>query len=124
MKKILIVDDDADIRDAVSTVLAGGYELKEADSKESARAALASFRPDLIILDVMMETMSAGFDLAREIKRQGAHPKILMLTSVDKQANIDFSSETGDADWLPIDGYLAKPVVPSALAQKVKSLLG
>jgi len=124
MKKILIVDDDADIRGALSAVLSGGYELKEADGSESARKQLPAFRPDLILLDVMMETMSAGFDLAREIKGQSMPPKIIMLTSVDKETNIDFKSEAQDPEWLPVDGYLTKPVVPKTLIEKVKGLIG
>jgi two-component system, OmpR family, response regulator len=124
MKKILIVDDDADIRDAIATVLSKTYEIKQADGKASALAALKSFAADLVILDVMMESISAGFELAREIKKAAKPPKVLMLTGVDKEMNIDFKAELGNPDWLPADDYLTKPVVPKTLIDKVRALIG
>lgn len=123
MKKILVVDDDAAIRETLKTVLAKRYVVTEADGKDSAKKLLASFGPDLVILDVMMETISSGFDLAREIKKQKTAPKILMLTSVDQDTKIDFRSEAGDGEWLPVDGYCSKPVVPKALLEKIAVLL-
>lgn len=71
-----------------------------------------------------MESMSSGFDLAREIKGRSTPPKIIMLTSVDKETNIDFKSEARDPAWLPVDGYLTKPVAPKTLIEKVKGLIG
>ena len=123
MKKILIVDDDADLRDAIKMVLAGKYEVKEAGNKPEAQAAFESFKPDLVVLDVMMDTNSAGFELAREMKADSALTKILMLTGVDQAMDIDFKSEAGNADWLPCDDYLSKPVVPKTLLEKVKGLI-
>jgi DNA-binding response OmpR family regulator len=124
MKKILIVDDDADIRDAIVTVLSTKYELRQADGKTQAIATLKTFTPDLVILDVMMESVSAGFELAREIKQSASSPKILMLTGVDKEMNLDFKTEAGNADWLPVDDYVTKPVVPKTLIEKIALLLG
>ena len=124
MKKILVVDDDADIRDAIITVLSKNYECQEASSRAAAKEVLAGFSPDLVILDVMMETISSGFDLAREIRKKAAASKVLMLTGVDKETNIDFKSEAGNPDWLPVDGYLAKPLAPKTLTEKVKALIG
>ena len=123
MKKILIVDDDADLRDAIKLVLAGKYELNDVGTKPEAQAAFKTFKPDLAILDVMMETNSTGFDLAREIKAAAPATKVLMLTGVDQVMNIDFKSEAGDPDWLPCDDYLNKPVVPKTLVEKVTALL-
>jgi DNA-binding response OmpR family regulator len=123
MKKILVVDDDPDIRDAVATVLSRTYEVRQAGGKDQAQNVLRSFAPDLVILDVMMESVSTGFDLAREIKKRGPLPKILMLTGVDKKTNVDFKAEAGDPDWLPVDDYLEKPVVPAVLMEKVGALL-
>jgi len=123
VKKILIVDDDADLRDAIKLVLAGKYELNDVGTKPEAQAAFKTFKPDLAILDVMMETNSTGFDLAREIKAAAPATKVLMLTGVDQVMNIDFKSEAGDPDWLPCDDYLNKPVVPKTLVEKVTALL-
>jgi len=78
-----------------------------------------------VLLDVMMETLSAGFDLARELRsgKKTGHAKIMMITNVDKTMKIDYQSEKGDSSWLPADEYLVKPVDPKALLAKVRKLL-
>jgi DNA-binding response OmpR family regulator len=124
MKKILIVADDPDIRDAIATVLKSAYQIEEAGSGSEAEKKVGLFRPDLVILDVMMETSSAGFELARLIKKSSAPPKILILTGVDKEMNIDYKAESGNPDWLPVDDYLIKPVMPKSLTEKVSALIG
>lgn len=126
MKKILLVDDDADLRDAIKTVLGERFEIREADGEKTARKAVEGFIPDLIVLDVMMESTSTGFELARDFKKDGrlSQTKILMLTSVDAVTNIDFKAEAGNADWLPVDDYITKPLEPKLLLEKVNNLLG
>jgi DNA-binding response OmpR family regulator len=125
VKKILIVDDDADLREAITTVLQNRYEMKEAGGRDEALQALSGFHPDLIILDVMMDTTSTGFELARELRadKRVANVKILMLTSVDEVTNIDFKSAAGDEEWLPVDDYMTKPLEPKLLISKVETLL-
>jgi CheY-like chemotaxis protein len=125
VKQILIIDDDPDLRKAISTILESKYDLKEAGGRDEAKEILAGWRPALVVLDVMMDTMSTGFELAREIKKDKAlaGTKILMLTSVDAATNIDFKSTAGDPDWLPVDDYLSKPIQPKLLLQKVDQLL-
>jgi CheY-like chemotaxis protein len=128
MKKILIIDDDADLRDAMKTVLSaerGSYELREAGSRTQALESLKSFTPDLVLLDVMMESNNAGFELAREIKNNPKlkAAKILMITNVDKEMKMDFKKEAGDKDWLPVDDYIVKPVEPKMLLAKVRNLV-
>jgi len=46
-----------------------------------------------------------------------------MITNVDKEMQIDYKSEAGDADWLPVDGYLQKPVEPKTLLARVREIL-
>jgi len=125
MKKILIVDDDQDLREVMKTVLEKQYRVQEAGSAAEGMAAALKFQPDLVLLDVMMETLSAGFDLARELRtgEKTSHIKILMITNVDKAMKIDYQSETGEASWLPADGYIVKPVEPKELLATVQKLL-
>jgi DNA-binding response OmpR family regulator len=125
MKKILIVDDDKDLREVMRTVLEKHYTVQEAGNAKEGLAAAIKFSPDLILLDVMMETLSAGFDLARDLKtsKKTKQAKILMITNVDKAMKIDYQSETGDKSWLPVDDYLVKPVDPKMLLAKVQKLL-
>jgi CheY-like chemotaxis protein len=126
MKRILIIDDDAGIRAAIKAVLGNAYQVEEAASRAEGIKTIEKSRPDLVILDVMMETQDAGFELAREIKHSPvtARVKILMVTNVDKESGLDFKEHAGDKEWLPVDGYLAKPVEPAVLLAKVKELIG
>lgn len=125
MKRILVIDDDADIREIVKLTLGDAYEVREAGSAQEGEALLEGYTPDLILLDVMMESATAGFDAARAYKsRPGMGAvKILMATSIDKELGIDFQATAGDPDWLPVDGYLVKPIDPQDLRKKVAALL-
>ena len=83
MAKILIVDDDPDIVEACSLFLRkAGHAVEGAYSRAEGMRALAAARPDLLILDVMMEQPDDGFVMAQELRRQGFRLPILMLTSV------------------------------------------
>ena len=126
MKKILIIDDDADMREVISTVLGKKYDVKAADSKKQGYEMVESFSPDLILLDVMMESTTSGFEMARDLKNNDNYKniKIVILTSVDSESNIDFKSEAGDSSWLPEDDYIEKPVVPDMLIDKMEKMLG
>jgi CheY-like chemotaxis protein len=126
MKKVLIIDDDPDIREVIKTILEDKYELYEAGSREEGTTALKENTPDLVVLDVMMERHDSGFEMAREIKSdaQLKHAKILMLTNVDNEMKMDFKGTAGDPDWLPVDDYIVKPITPSDFLPKVEKLLG
>ncbi|HUI92787.1 MAG TPA: response regulator [Chitinivibrionales bacterium] len=125
MKKILIIDDDKELREVMTTVLSTAYECRQAGSKKEGLAVLKTFTPDLVILDVMMETMNAGFDAAREIKSQKKlkNVKIMVITNVDRKTGMDFRSEAGDQAWLPVDEYYVKPIDPKELIARVQKLI-
>ena len=124
--RILIVDDDPDITEAMRVVLDHrGYQVDSAADSTMALERIKAKRPDLIILDVMMTTPQEGFVLSRELKRDPATQTIpiLMLTAVKDKTGIDFRPEAGDESWLPVEAFLDKPVKPDVLVQKVESLL-
>ncbi len=124
--KILIVDDDADITEAMTVVLESkGYTVVSAANSELAMAKLADYKPNLIILDVMMDTPQEGFNFDRKLKADPAYSNIpiLMITAVKEKTGLDFGAEAGDEAWLPVDGFLDKPVRPDVLLEKVESLL-
>ena len=124
--KILIIDDDPDITEAMKVVLEHkNYAVDSAGGIEQAMESLKESRPDLIILDVMMETPHDGFTLSRQLKEDENYRDIpiLMLTSVKDKIGIDFESAAGDESWLPVDESLAKPVKPDVLLKKVEDLL-
>jgi len=124
--RILIIDDDPDITEAMTVVLANkGYDVRSARDSDEGMARLKEARPDLIILDVMMRTSQEGFELSRELKHNAQYKDIpiLMLTAVKQKKGLDFKSDAGDETWLPVEAFLDKPVKPDVLIDKVQDLL-
>jgi len=124
--KVLIIDDDPDITEAMRVVLENrGYTVNNAEDSQSGMVKVKSDRPDLIVLDVMMGSSQEGFVMARELKSQDETKAIpiLMLTAVKDKTGIDFKSEAGDDAWLPVEEFLDKPVRPDVLLKKVEELL-
>jgi len=124
--KILVVDDDQDIRDSLQAILeARQYQVSTAGDKDEGMEKVRGENPDLLILDVMMSTWQDGFEMARELKgdAQYASMPILMLTGVKDKTGIDFKSTAGDPTWCPVEGFLEKPVEPSVLLAEVEKLL-
>ncbi len=125
-KKILIIDDDADLVESTKIVLqAKGYKVFSAEDKQSAMAQIKEVVPDLIIMDVMLEKMSDGFDLSRELKNDEKYKKIpvLMVTAIGDKTGFRFSEAAGDKVWLPVDDYAEKPLKPEELISKIEKLL-
>ena len=125
-KRILIVDDDPDILAALSAILSNAnFDVVSADSKKSGLEKLISSKPDLAVLDVMMETNQAGFELTREIRKLSEFKKlpIIMLTGVGDITGVNFEAAMSDSDWLPADAYVEKPIEPEELIEEINSLL-
>ncbi|MFQ5681299.1 MAG: response regulator [Candidatus Omnitrophota bacterium] len=114
--KILIVDDDADIRDVLNITLAAeGYDVCEAADGEEALERIKEDIPDLIVLDYMMPRMD-GRRVCREIKKDIllAHLPILMLTGKGDVADKVGGIEAG------ADDYIVKPFEPQELLARIK----
>jgi CheY-like chemotaxis protein len=125
-KKILIIDDDQDISEGIKTVLESKpYEVHSASSGVEGVEAAKKLKPDMVILDVMMETKDSGFNVARKLKKDPALAKIpiLMLTAIREKTGFDFSKEAGDEAWLPVDDYVEKPIHSETLLEKVAKFL-
>ena len=119
MKKILIVDDDPQIQESLTTMLsAHQYETEVASSGFEAGAKVMKFKPGLIILDLIMPGIS-GFKVCRLIKEDPdtSHIKVLAITGYDNKENRNRIMEAG------ADGYLTKPVAMNTLLQHVENLL-
>lgn len=124
--KILLVDDDPDVVVSIKAILENQqYRVVTASNKEEGQEKLASEKPDLIILDVMMETKHDGFEMSREIRSdpQFDNMPILMLTSIDEVTGVNFKAAMVNKEWLPADGYLDKPVEPKDLLSEIEDLL-
>ena len=125
MSKILIIDDDADIVEAMRVVLEKrGHKVDMAGEGNEGLEKARKGKPDVIILDVMMPGLD-GFEVARELKADtGTRDiSILMLTAIKDQMGFDFQKETSDPQWLPVDDYCNKPLDYEVLLEKVDRLV-
>lgn len=121
MAKILIVDDDPDVLDAARLVLEReGHEIATAATRTEGMAKVEEFKPDLLVLDVMMEEPDDGFVMAQDLRRRGQTLPIMMLTSVGTATGFDFGP---DAEMVPVDDFQPKPVDPTTFIAKIGKLL-
>lgn len=125
-RKILVVDDDPDIYEAVDMILTSrGYEVVSAHDGEEGLAALRVEKPDLMILDLLMPRKS-GFAVLRELRESGSDEvrdmPVLILTSVREEASRRrYELETGEE--LDVDAYVEKPISPEILLERVENLI-
>jgi CheY-like chemotaxis protein len=129
-KKILIVDDDPDLVEVMRLTLeTAGYQVFSAASGAEGLAQVKEIEPDLIILDVMMDYTTEGFQVTLNLRspdpasEYAAYSKIpiLMLTALHTTTELRFKP---DDDYLPVDDFVEKPLEPGALLEKVEKLLG
>jgi CheY-like chemotaxis protein len=129
-KRIMLVDDDPDLRLTLRLPLeAAGYEVVEATSFSQGQKLVKEVKPDLIVLDVMMDTATAGFQFALDLHsadpdsefKEFRETPIIMLTAIHSTTPLRFSP---DDDFLPVNVFLEKPVEPEELLDKVRELLG
>lgn len=118
-KKILIADDEPNIRSLVSRMLGKDYIVIEATNGEEAIDIAKRQEPDLILMDLMMPKMD-GYAACSSIKADQATKGIpvVMLTGVTHELNKSFAREMG------ADGYLSKPFNTDELLRQVKQILG
>jgi DNA-binding response OmpR family regulator len=121
MARILIVDDDHDMVDTSRIVLEReGYEVSCAHNSTEGMQAVENLKPDLLILDVMMDQPDDGIAMAQDLRRNGFTGPILMLTSLNKVAGFKYEK---DGNLIPVDDFQEKPMDPAALVAKVADLL-
>lgn len=121
-KKVLIIDDDTDLVEAITTLLeAKGYEVSSAYSGKEGFEKAKTINPDLVLLDVMMATKTEGFNIAKDLKSNDSTKDIpvVMITGIRKDMNLPFGFEP-DPDWLPVKALLEKPVKPEVLLRTVE----
>ncbi len=125
-KKILIIDDDIDLVEAMRMTLEdAGFEVIDAQDGEKGLGKVQNENPDLVILDVMMGTQDEGFHVAYQIKNSDETEDlpIIMLSAVGQETGFSFNKEK-DEDFLPVNEFIEKPVNPQALIEIVKNNLG
>ena len=117
-KKILIVDDEPNVRRLLRSILSKDYIVLEAEDGRQAIDIAYTQKPDLILMDILMPRMD-GYTSCSVIKNNPATKSIpiLMLTAVGFELNIKLSQQMG------ADGYMTKPFTPQALLEKIAEFL-
>jgi CheY-like chemotaxis protein len=127
--KILIIDDDPDVALATRMCLEGaGYEVDEARNSEEGLAKIKANQPDLIVLDVMMDTTTEGFQTALKLRSKDPDSEfadyqdipIIMLTAIHSTTPVRFAP---DEEYLPVEEFVEKPIDPDTFLPKVEKLI-
>ena len=123
--KILVIDDDPHYVKAMRTILeSGGYQVEASNYPSEAMEKVVKIMPDLILLDIMMEKLTDGFDICYKLKHDPKFKKIpvLAVTAITKETGFKFSPET-DGEYFEADDYLEKPVKAPDLLERIGKLL-
>jgi len=131
--KILVVDDDPDITESLSLVLEGaGYDVEVANTPEDAVRKAEEWQPSLILLDVMMPDGTEGFHFVWKLRNEYDAPlsevPIVILSAIHSTTRLRFYPDQTDGkyepgEFLPVQGFIDKPVKPTALLRKVRDTL-
>ena len=123
MAKVLVVDDDPDFVRVTRKVLEkAGYEVLSAASGAKALQAMRQSSPDLVLLDIMMSYILDGLDVSREMAEDPELKDIpvIMVTSL---TGVKGSGVFPSDEYVPVDEWLAKPVAPETLLERVSTAL-
>ena len=123
--KILIVDDDLDYIKSIRAILKSKeYTVDTAHNTESAMEKIKKIKPDLILLDIMMDRLDDGFTICYRLKHDPELKKIPILTisAITEKTGFKFSPAT-DGEYFEADDYVEKPVKPSDLLERIEKLL-
>lgn len=126
--RVLVIDDDVDFRASVKSLLESqGYEVREADSAKQGLRELVEQKPDVILLDVMMESDVEGYAVNQAIKYQEEYEKyrnipIIMVSSIELSPDERFAMAS-ELDMIRPDFYLTKPLDMSKMLELLQRAL-
>lgn len=124
-RTVLLVDDDADYLLGKKLELqAAGYTVLEAESSLKAEELIEQTKPDIAVIDLMMEEDDSGFTLCYFIKKRFPDVPVIIVTGVASETGIDFDAATREERaWIKADALLAKPVRFEQLEREIKRLM-
>lgn len=124
-KTILIVDDDTDYLFQLKFhVEKMGFDVVTAESQREAENILKNMKPDLAILDLMMENEDSGFILSYKLKRMYPEVPVIIATAVSAETGMSFGiSSEQERQWIKADLYLEKGIRPDQLHREILKLL-
>jgi len=124
--KILIIDDDQDLTKNLTAILESrNYKVITAPNGTEGLEKFKKEAPDLLILDIMMDTDLEGFDVLNKIKKEPDFRKtpILMLTGMADSIGVNFRSAVEDDSMYPKVAFADKPIDPVVLLEEVEKLI-
>lgn len=122
---ILLVDDDPDYLFQIKTRVENfGYRTIIAEGQKEAEEILEKIRPDLAILDLMMENEDSGFILCYKMKKKYPEVPIIIATGVTAETGISFDiSDENNRKWIKADCFLDKGIRSERLKEEIERLL-
>lgn len=121
---VLLVDDDQDFIEQMRFMLeAAGHTVQSAPGRDAAIEVLSGMKPDLAVIDLMMDRNDDGFVLAYRIKKKYPEVPVIMVTAVTSETGIDFASSQDTGGWMRADALLQKPVRFEQLEATMKRLM-
>jgi CheY-like chemotaxis protein len=124
-KTILLVDDDMDYLFQVRLHLERfGFKVVSAEGQKEAEELLTNVKPDLAIIDLMMESEDSGFILCYKMKRRYPDVPIILATAVSAETGLLFGvNSEEERKWIKADLYLEKGITPEQLQKEITKLL-
>jgi CheY-like chemotaxis protein len=125
MAHILLVDDDPEVvagnAEAIESL---GHSVSCTSTPAEAFEAMRESKPDLVVLEAMFGGEFSGFDFAHELAESHPDLPLIMLTRADEELSADeLASQDRDEAWVPVQRYLAKPVLSDVLTYEIEHLL-
>jgi CheY-like chemotaxis protein len=127
--KIMVIDDDPDFRAAVTSILESAlYEVVSASSPGEVKEKIFAEKPNLILLDIMMDSLFDGFSLCHNIKTSKEYKDfnetpIIFISAVKEMTGSRFQFKGDDQGMVGPDDYIDKPVKPADLISRIERLL-
>jgi two-component system KDP operon response regulator KdpE len=124
-KTVLIVDDDSDFlfQQRVQLENAGFHVISAANTGEAERL-LEQQRPDIAVVDLMMDNVDAGFTLCYHIRKRDPSIPVILVSSVNSETGLQFDTSTDEErSWIKADAFLAKPIRFEQLKQEIDRLV-
>jgi CheY-like chemotaxis protein len=124
-KTVLVVDDDVDFLEQQKLQLAAaGFNVVSAESQAQANELLTSVKPDIAVLDLMMEHFDGGFALCFRIKKLYPKVPVIIVTGVTSETSLSFDAATSEErSWVKADALLPKPIRFEQLKREIDRLL-
>lgn len=122
---VLVADDDADYLFQMKIMLDNaGFNVITADSQRQAEEIIDSVKPDIAILDLMMEKDDSGFILSYKLKKKYPDVPVILATAVSQETGISFGIDSEeDRSWIKADLYLEKGIRQDQLLLEIEKLL-